>query len=91
VRLNLFLKHALGNALKEEQEKIRGDSSSATLLISKILYSGTHSGDVIPRDDLDSLKHEIALVRGVAGSKKSSELESFLAEYRRTGRCVRAP
>jgi hypothetical protein len=71
---------ALVNALKAELEKILGDSSSKTLLISKILYSGTHSGDVIPKDDLGSLKHEIALVRGIAGCQKSSELESFLAD-----------
>jgi len=71
---------ALVNALKAELEKILGDSSSETLLISKILYSETHSGDVIPRDDLGSLKHEIALVRGIAGCQRSSELESFLAD-----------
>jgi hypothetical protein len=71
---------ALVNALKAEVEKILGNSSSETLLISKILYSETHSGDVIPRDDLGLLKHEIALVRGIAGSHRSSELESFLAD-----------
>ena len=71
---------ALVHALKAELEKILGNSSSTTLLIGKILYSGTHSGDVIPKDDLGSLKHEITLVRGIAGCQKSSELESFLAD-----------
>jgi hypothetical protein len=71
---------ALVNLLKAELERILGESGSETLLISKVLYSGTHSGDVISKDDLGSLKHEIELVRGIAGRQKSSELESFLAD-----------
>jgi hypothetical protein len=71
---------ALVNLLKAELERVLGESSSETLLISKVLYSGTHSGDVISKEDLGSLKHEIALVRGVTGHQKSSELESFLAD-----------
>src|SRR2546426_585254 len=39
---------AMVNRLKAELERIFGDSSPETLLISKVLYSGTHSGDVIP-------------------------------------------
>jgi hypothetical protein len=71
---------ALVNLLKSELERILGESSSGTLLISKVLYSGTHSGDIISREDLGSLKHEIALVRGIAGHQKSFELDSFLAD-----------
>jgi hypothetical protein len=35
---------ALVNLLKAELERILGESSSETLLIVKVLYSGTHSG-----------------------------------------------
>jgi hypothetical protein len=70
---------ALVNLLKTELEKILGESSSGTLLISRVLYSGTHSGDIISKEDLGSLKHEMALVRGFAGRQMSSELENFLA------------
>jgi hypothetical protein len=71
---------ALVNLLKDELEKALGDSSSQTLLIGKVLYSGTHSGDIISKDDLSSLKHEIDLVRGISGPRISSNLKSFLAD-----------
>lgn len=71
---------ALVNVLKSELEGILGQSSSETLLITKVLYSGTHSGDIIAKEDLGSLKHEIALVRGLAGRQPSLELASFLAD-----------
>jgi hypothetical protein len=71
---------ALVNLLKAELERILGDSCSEMLLINKVLYSGTHSGDVIPRDDLGSLKREIELVRAIAGHRRSSELDTFLAD-----------
>jgi hypothetical protein len=71
---------ALVNLLKAEIERNLGDSSSETFLISKVLYSGTHSGDIISKDDLGSLKREITLVRGIAGHQASSDLENFLAD-----------
>jgi hypothetical protein len=73
--------NALVNRLKTELERILGQSSSGTLLINKVLYNGTHSGDIIPRQDMPSLKHEIALVRGITEHlDSSSELESFLVD-----------
>ncbi len=71
---------ALVNLLKSELERILRESSSGALLISRVLYSGTHSGDVISKEYLGSLKHEIALVRGITGHQMSLELESFLAD-----------
>lgn len=50
------------------------------LLIAKVLYSGTHSGDIISKDALGPLKQEIALVRGIAGCQSSPELRGFLAD-----------
>lgn len=66
--------------LRAELEEILGPSSSETLLISKVLYNGTHSGDIISLEHLSSLRHEIALVRGIAEGKRSRELENFLAD-----------
>jgi hypothetical protein len=71
---------ALVNLLRAELERILGRSSAGTLLISKVLYSGTHSGDIISKEDLGSLRHEIELVRGITDPKTSSELDSFLAD-----------
>src|SRR5271165_2245152 len=71
---------ALVSLLRSELERMLGKSSSGTLLISKVLYNGTHSGDIISKGDLGSLRYEIALVRGIEGHKVSPELESFLAD-----------
>ena len=71
---------ALVDLLKSELEGVLGESSSGTVLIGKVLYSGTHSGDIISKADLGSLRHEIALVRGIRGHRMSSELDSFLAD-----------
>jgi len=71
---------ALVDLLKAEIERILGSSSPETLLISRVLYNGTHSGDIISLNDLASLKQEIALVRGIAENRASPELENFLAD-----------
>jgi hypothetical protein len=71
---------ALVNLLKSEVEKVLGDSSAETILIRRILSSGTHSGDIISAGDLGLLKNEVALVRGIAGPKASRELEVFLTD-----------
>jgi len=71
---------ALVDLLRAEIEKILGPSSSETLLISRVLYSGTHSGDMILVDDLFSLKQEFALIRGLAENCISPQLENFLAD-----------
>jgi hypothetical protein len=71
---------ALVDCLKAEIENILGHSSSQTLLINKVLYSGTHSGDIISEEYLDSLRNEITLVRGISGSQMSSDLGNFLTD-----------
>jgi hypothetical protein len=71
---------ALVNLLRAEIERILGNPSSETLLIRKVLFSGTHSGDVISHGEMASLRHEISLVRGIAEFRKSSGLENFLAD-----------
>jgi hypothetical protein len=71
---------ALVSLLRTEMERVLGGQSSGALLIRKVLYSGTHSGDIISREDLSSLKQEIASVRGTTLHPLSPELESFLAD-----------
>ena len=68
------------NLLKTEIEELLGHSTAEMLLISKVLYSGTHSGDMISKHDLDYLRREIGLIRGIAGSHGSPELGNFLAD-----------
>jgi hypothetical protein len=71
---------AFVDLLRAELEKILGSSNLRSLLIDRVLYDGTHSGDIIPKEDLPPLRREIALIRGLAGDRASSELESFLAD-----------
>jgi hypothetical protein len=70
----------LVDLLKSELEKVLGQTSSQALLITKVLYSGTHSGDMISMEDHRSLRNEIALIRGISGSHMSSKLKNFLAD-----------
>ena len=71
---------ALVDLLRTELKGVLGRSGSQSLLTAKVLYSGTHSGDIISKEDLTSLKNEIALVRGISGDKMSSDLRSFLVD-----------
>jgi len=71
---------ALVNLLKAELQRILGDSNSRTLLIDKVLYSGTHSGDIISKADLASLKQEVAKIRESKGHPISKELDRFLSD-----------
>jgi hypothetical protein len=71
---------ALVDLLKTELQRILGDSSSKALLIGKVLYSGTHSGDILSKEDLGSLKREIAEIRGSKAHRVSPELEGFLSD-----------
>lgn len=70
---------ALVNELRTEVEHLLGRSSSTSLLIRRVLYNGTHSGDIIANSDLGLLKREIGIVRGIQEHQVSHELERFLA------------
>lgn len=71
---------ALVEQLKKELQGIGTGSSSKSLLFSRVLYRGTHSGDIISYEQLSVLKHEIDSVRGAAGPRLSPELETFLTD-----------
>ena len=63
---------AMIGALRNE---IANVISNDSVLLSKVLYSGSHSGDRIGLEDLGRLESEISLVRE---SNRSAALESFL-------------
>jgi hypothetical protein len=62
--------------LRQEIGTLLGRDESS-LLLSKVLYSGTHVGDVIGREHLDDLKEEIARLKKV--ETRPSELNEFIA------------
>ena len=63
---------------------LRGEISRAadnnSILLSKVLYSGSHSGDIIGVSDLDKLESEIKNVRNNTSKERSSVLERFLKD-----------
>jgi len=50
-----------------------------SVLFSRVLYSGSHSGDSVRLEELNSLESEIKVLRENR-SGRSSELESFLQD-----------
>lgn len=62
-----FLKQKISNLIRD---------FSFSIIIEKILYSGTHSGDKLDISELDDLKKEIIYLKRILNSKDSS-LEDF--------------
>lgn len=56
--------------------KIVNDEIGESLLLKGILYSGTHSGDVIPTGEVNQLRTELNLLK----SKRRPELENLIAD-----------
>ncbi len=50
--------------------------SPNSVLLCDVLYSGSHSGDVVPADKIDALEHEVATLR--EASTLSPELTILL-------------
>jgi hypothetical protein len=67
-------------ALRDQVGDILGISARQSLLLNKVLYSGTHGGDVIPVEDRDRLKDEILLIREKPNPQVSPELDTFLSD-----------
>lgn len=73
--------HRLGNitavsALREEATRLVGPNS---MLVQKVLYSGTHSGDAIAGKSVSDLAVELESIR--KAKRLSSELELLLAAW----------
>ena len=65
--------------LREQLANTVGDATHTLLLIKKVLYNGTHGGDVIPLSERGLLKEEVSLVRNRIACQSSPELETFLS------------
>jgi hypothetical protein len=66
------------SALREEIGHVSG--SIPYILWSRVLYSATHSGDVIDVTDLDQLAAEIQVISLKAGEQASPSLKCFVAD-----------
>jgi hypothetical protein len=76
----------LGNAslihfLAEQVQGVFG-TTSKSLLLGRILCSGSHAGDFIAQDDLDVLRDEITSLWELTEADRSSELTKFLEDLR---------
>ena len=70
---------ALVDFLRAEIERVLGPSPRP-LLIRRVLYDGTHSGDVIAMEELPDLKEEVRLCRESSRRGGSPQLEAFLSD-----------
>jgi hypothetical protein len=80
------------SALREEIELVAGTVPS--ILRSRILYSATHSGDVIAASDLDHLESELQMIKLKTSEQSSSFLRGFLQDLTDlifSARCERNP
>lgn len=53
---------------------------ASSIVLTKILYSGSHSGDAIPYVQIEPLKNEIALIKRTGAQGRSPELDQFLLQ-----------
>jgi len=75
------LKRRLGNISRVEQLRIEVTNLlrplQSSLLLTRVLYNGTHVGDVIGREHFDQLKKEISHLKKV--ETRSGEVNEFVA------------
>jgi hypothetical protein len=65
------------NALRCDAERALNKDS---IILSKVLYSGTHSGDVIPFTSVPSLQEELLILKIRADQTKSQVLMNFASD-----------
>jgi hypothetical protein len=72
----------LGNVamIADLRSKISPAIGPDSILVSKVLYSGSHSGDIIGLSDLGHLESEINVVRDKTSTIKSAALRNFLGD-----------
>jgi hypothetical protein len=54
-----------------------------SLLLRKVVYSGTHAGDSIPFSEIYQLSREIDELESITTSSRSAELTAFLEQMRK--------
>lgn len=72
---------AMIDAIREAALSVISNPNS--ILLSKVLYSGTHSGDWVPVSDLPRLKDEIEQLSREAHGTREEGLNSFIEEMKR--------
>jgi len=65
--------------LREELEEVLEDES---VVLSKVLYSGTHTGDHLSLDDLPELEWELSEIDKYLKKRKSPLVSRFVADMR---------
>lgn len=63
--------------LREEAERVLGGHS---IIVSKVLYSGTHAGDSIPCDLIPALDNELVLLGRFANENDARYLKQFISD-----------
>ena len=63
-------------------KQIKDVLGSGSLLLGKVLYNGSHSGDWIGQADLGRLREEIASVWNLTEGHRSVDLDRFLEDLR---------
>ena len=71
---------AMVGFLREEISKAFGHQES--LLSTKVVYSGSHTGDYIPFPQIDLLNREIEELERITKPSRSGELADFIAQMR---------
>lgn len=60
------------------RELISRNVSEGSILLKNVLYSGSHSGDIIDLNSLDALEEEVAHVKALINSDMYPMLKTFL-------------
>ena len=68
---------ALVEALRQEIEQVLNRHS---IIVSKMLFSGTHAGDSIPLDLIPALENELLRLRRYANEKGSVRVKQFVID-----------
>lgn len=73
----------LGNVAAVEtirKEICKAQGQESNVLLGKVLYSSTHSGDTIELDSLDTLLREVSRLRKVTEGSRSMLLTNFIED-----------
>ena len=77
----ILLRHYLGNIslIGLLRDKLEQDSSRFELLITKVVYSGSHAGDYVPAHKIPKLQKELQSLNNFNG--RSSSEKHFLNDF----------
>lgn len=77
----IAVKKRLGNIslIAFLRDNIRRVLSATSVILSKVLYDGTHSGDIIYEEDIELLAREIHFLK-IQNIQKSDELLEFISD-----------